>query len=43
MREMELHFMMRAMEKERREYGIRSDLALQAEVYRRMICKQGDT
>jgi hypothetical protein len=42
-REKELHFMMRAMEKERREYGITSDLALQAEVYRRMICEQGDT
>jgi hypothetical protein len=35
--------MMRAMEKERREYGITSDLALQAEVYRRMKCEQGDT
>jgi hypothetical protein len=35
--------MMRAMEKERREYAITSDLALQAEVHRPMICEQGDT
>jgi hypothetical protein len=29
LREKELHFMMRVMDKERREYGITSDLALQ--------------
>lgn len=43
LREEELHFVMRAMDEARREYGVTSDLVLQAEVYRRMICEQGDT
>jgi hypothetical protein len=32
---------LRSMEKSRREYGITADMALQAEVYRRMLCEQG--
>jgi hypothetical protein len=42
-REKEFYFLMRAMELDRREYGITYDLVLQAEVYRRMLCEQGDT
>lgn len=42
-REKEFYFIMRAMEIARREYGITYDLVLQAEVYRRMLCEQGDT
>jgi hypothetical protein len=42
-RERELHFMLRAMDTERREYAITTDLALQTEVYRRMLCEQGET
>lgn len=35
--------MLRAMDTERREYAITTDLALQTEVYRRMLCEQGET
>jgi hypothetical protein len=42
-REKEFYFSMRAMELARREYSITYDLVLQAEVYRRMLCEQGDT
>jgi hypothetical protein len=42
-RECELHFMLRAMEKDRREYSITLDMSLQAEVYRSMLCEQRDT
>jgi hypothetical protein len=42
-REKEFYFLMRAMELDRREYSITYDLVLQAEVYRRMLCEQGDT
>jgi hypothetical protein len=42
-RECELHFMLRAMEKDQREYSITLDMSLQAEVYRSMLCEQWDT
>lgn len=42
-REKELNFIMRAMDLDRREYAITSDLVLQTEVYRRMLCEQSDT
>jgi hypothetical protein len=42
-REKEFYFLMRAMDLDRREYGITYDLVLQAEVHRRMLCEQGDT
>lgn len=42
-REKELYFLFRAMDSEKQEYCIASDVTLQTEVYRRMLCEQGDT
>ena len=42
-REKELSFLLRAMDLERREYSVTTDMALQTDVYRRLICEQGDT
>ena len=41
--EKELSFLLRAMDLERREYAVTTDMALQTEVYRRLLCEQGDT
>jgi hypothetical protein len=41
--EKELAFLWRAMDSSKREYGVSSDLTLQTEVYRRMLCEQSDT
>ena len=43
LRERELAFLLRAMDSKRREYSVASDLSLQTEVYRRMLCEQSDT
>jgi hypothetical protein len=42
-REKELHFTLRAMDKDRREYSITLDMSLQTEVYWSMLCDQWDT
>jgi hypothetical protein len=42
-REKELAFLWRAMDSSKREYGVSSDLTMQTEVYRRMLCEQSDT
>ena len=43
LRERELSFLLRAMDSKRREYSVASDVSLQTEVYRRMLCEQSDT
>ena len=43
LRERELAFLLRAMDSRRREYSVASDVSLQTEVYRRMLCEQSDT
>ena len=42
-REKELSFLLRAKDLERREYAVTTDMALQTEVYRRLLCEHGDT
>jgi hypothetical protein len=42
-REEDLGFVFRAMDITKMDYGITTDLVLQAEVYRSMLCEQGDT
>ena len=42
-REKDTHFVFRAMDPEKWEYSISTDLVLQPEAYRRMVCEQGDT
>jgi hypothetical protein len=42
-REEDLGFIFRAMDKTKMEYSVSTDLLLQAEVYRSMLCEQGDT
>ena len=42
LRERELSFLLRAMDSKRREYSVASDVTLQTEVYRRMLCEQSD-
>jgi hypothetical protein len=42
-REKDTHFVFRAMDPEKWEYSIGTDLVLQPEAYRRMVCEQGDT
>jgi hypothetical protein len=43
LRERELAFVWRAMDPKKREYGVTTDVTLQTEVYRRMLCEQADT
>jgi hypothetical protein len=42
-REEDLGFLFRAMDRTRMEFGVSTDLVLQVEVYRAMLCEQGDT
>ena len=42
-RERDLYFVFRAMDPEKLEYSISTDLVLQPELYRSMVCEQGDT
>jgi hypothetical protein len=42
-RERELHFLFRAMDSGKKEYCVAADVTLQTEVYRRLLCEQGDT
>jgi hypothetical protein len=42
-REEDLGFMFRAMDKPKMDYSVSTDLVLQVEVYRSMLCEQGDT
>jgi hypothetical protein len=42
-REEDLGFIFRAMDKTKMEYSVSTDLLLQAEVYRSMLCEQVDT
>lgn len=42
-REEDLGFILRAMDKGKMDYSITTDLVLQSEVYRSMLCEQGDT
>ena len=42
-RELELNFIFRAMDEKRRDYCTSTDLILQTELYRSMLCEQGDT
>ena len=42
-REKDTHFVFRAMDTEKLDYSISTDLVLQPEAYRSMICEQGDT
>ena len=42
-REEDLGFIFRAMDKAKMDYSITTDLILQSEVYRCMLCEQGDT
>ena len=42
-REMDLGFTFRAMDKQKMDYSVSTDLMLQVEVYRAMLCEQGDT
>ena len=42
-REEDLGFIFRAMDKTKMDYSVSTDLMLQVEVYRSMLCEQGDT
>ena len=42
-REEDLGFLFRAMDKSKMDYSVSTDLVLQVEVYRSMLCEQGDT
>ena len=42
-RELELNFIFRAMDESKRDYCMSTDLILQTEQYRSMLCEQGDT
>ena len=42
-RERDLYFVFRAMDPEELEYSISTDLVLQPELYRSIVCEQGDT
>lgn len=42
-RELDLNFVFRAMDKKRQDYCTSTDLILQTELYRSMLCEQGDT
>ena len=42
-REKDLSFLLRAMDKSKMDYSTTTDLVLQTEVYRCMLCEQGDT
>jgi hypothetical protein len=42
-REEDLGFIFRAMDKTKMDYSVSTDLLLQVEVYRSMLCEQGDT
>jgi hypothetical protein len=42
-REEELSFIFRAMDRSKMDYSVTTDLVLQVEVYRSMLCEQGDT
>jgi hypothetical protein len=42
-REEDLGFLFRAMDKTKMDYSVSTDLMLQVEVYRSMLCEQGDT
>jgi hypothetical protein len=42
-REEDLGFLFRAMDKPTMDYSVSTDLVLQVEVYRSMLCEQGDT
>jgi hypothetical protein len=42
-REMDLGFLFRAMDKPKMDYSVSTDLVLQVEVHRSMLCEQGDT
>jgi hypothetical protein len=42
-REEDLGFLFRAMDKPKMDYSVSTDLVLQVEVYRSMLCEQGDT
>ena len=42
-RERDLYFLFRAMDNRRWDYSISTDLVLQTELYRSMVCEQGDT
>ena len=42
-REKDLSFIFRAMDKSKMDYSTTTDFVLQTEVYRCMLCEQGDT